>query len=99
MVEVAKSAEQQRRVDLLLNSSERAYEDLAEVVPAIRDWDDSERMGYVYDWLAHEERMRALGSPASQAVMTPEQRRRYEAVKRLAQENEENAALVRSLAS
>ena len=43
----------EKRLDLLLDSSWEAYEELPEVAAEIKDWNDGERMGYVYDWFFH----------------------------------------------
>lgn len=94
MAKVAGATE--KRLDLLLDSSSDAYEELPEVATEIKDWNDGERMGYVYDWFLVEERLKELERDATR--MNPDQRRRYDRLKELIKKNEEHTELIKTLA-
>lgn len=94
MAKVADTTE--KRLDLLLDSSSDAYEELLEVAAEIKDWNDGERMGYVYDWFLVEERLEELERDATK--MNPDQRHRYDRLKELIKKNEEHAELIKTLA-
>lgn len=93
MAKVADTTE--KRLDLLLDSSSEAYEELPEVAAEIKGWNDGERMGYVYDWFLVEERLKELERDATK--MNPDQRRRYDRLKELIKKNEEHAELIKTL--
>ena len=93
MAKVADTTE--RRLDLLLDSSSDAYEELPEVAAEIKGWNDGERMGYVYDWFLVEERLKVLERDATK--MNSYQRRRYDRLKELIKKNEEHAELIKTL--
>jgi hypothetical protein len=94
MAKVADTTE--KRLDLLLDNSSEAYEELPEVAAEIKGWNDGERMGYVYDWFLVEERLKELERDATK--MNPDQRRRYDRLKELIKKNEEHAELIKTLA-
>jgi hypothetical protein len=94
MAKVADTTE--KRLDLLLDSSSEAYEELPEVAAEIKGWNDGERMGYVYDWFLVEERLKELERDATK--MNPDQRRGYDRLKELIKKNEERAELIKTLA-
>jgi hypothetical protein len=94
MAKVADTTE--KRLDLLLDSSSEAYEELPEVAAEIKGWNDGERMGYVYDWFLVEERLKELERDATK--MNPDQRRGYDRLKELIKKNEEHAELIKTLA-
>ena len=93
MAKVADTTE--KRLDLLLDSSSEAYEELPDVAAEIKDWNDGERMGYVYDWFLVEERLKELERDATK--MNSDQRRRYDRLKELIKKNEEHAELIKTL--
>jgi hypothetical protein len=93
MAKVAGTTE--KRLDLLLDSSSDAYEELPEVAAEIKGWNDGERMGYVYDWFLVEERLKELERDATK--MNSDQRRRYDRLKELIKKNEEHAELIKTL--
>jgi hypothetical protein len=92
MAKVADTTE--KRLDLLLDSSSDAYEELPEVAAEIKGWNDGERMGYVYDWFLVEERLKELERDATK--MNSDQRR-YDRLKELIKKNEEHAELIKTL--
>lgn len=94
MAKVADTTE--KRLDLLLDSSSEAYEELPVVAAEIKGWNDGERMGYVYDWFLVEERLKELEREATK--MNPDQHRRYDRLKELIKKNEEHAELIKTLA-
>lgn len=83
------------RMDLLLTQALGAYEELPEVVREIHDWDDSERMSYVYDWFLLEQRVEEL--ERNSAKMTQEQRRRLEDLRDAVRSHRDDAEVVKSL--
>lgn len=85
------------RIDLLLAQALGAYEELPRVVRKIRDWNDAERMSYVYDWFLMEQRMEEL--ERNSAGMTEEQLGRLEELRDAARNHRDDAEFIKSLAA
>lgn len=87
----------QERIDLLLAQALGAYKELPEVVRGIHDWNDAERMSYVYDWFLLEQRVEELERNSTR--MNQEQRRRLEDLRDAVRTHHDEAEFVKLLAT
>lgn len=85
----------QERIDLLLAQALGAYEELPEVVREIRNWDEAERMSYVYDWFLLDQRVEEL--ERNNTRMNQKQRRRLEDLRDAVRTHRDKAEFVKSL--
>lgn len=85
MAEVAK--ETRDRIDALLAQSVAAWEELPEAESEFADFDEVEKLDYVYEWPLEEERLSKLESYAQDGLMSVRQAEQYEDLKRLVGKN------------
>lgn len=85
------------RIDLIFAQALGAYEELPRVVREIQDWDDADRMSYVYDWFLLEQRVDEL--ERNSARMNGEQLGRLEDLRVAARSHRDDAEFVKSLAA
>jgi hypothetical protein len=67
-------------VDRLLYFATAAWRELPEIAAEFEYWTPEEREDYLIEWPLEEMRLNDLKAHAEKGDMTPEQRRRYEAL-------------------
>ena len=85
MAQVRPTVEQQ--VDWMLERSLAAWRGLPEVETEIDGWDQIDQIVFIEEWPIEEDRLTALERYASQGALTPDQRARYDELKRVVERN------------
>ena len=76
-----------QNIDWQLEIAEFEWQQLPEVEAEIDQWDWIDQIVFIEEWPLQEERLLFLERSAAQGLMSPEQLARYEALKRLVEQN------------
>ncbi len=87
MAQVGSDAALRERIDEYLDYLIRTWEGIPELAAEWDDWDDLSQLTYVVNWGVPADRMAQLKRWAEQDLLTPEQRVRYEALLKVADQH------------
>ncbi len=87
MAQVRSDPALRERIDGYLDYLIRTWEDIPELADEWDDWDDLSQLTYVVNWGVPADRMAQLKRWAEQDLLSPEQRVRYKALLKLADQH------------